>query len=557
MKKTISLVLVLALGLAAGTSSAESIAQKQEAVAPEVPESRRPPEPTYVPGEVIVKLKDGQTNGVRLFSQQGLPAAGGHEAALLRLQVEYGLSNEGPVFRRVQRALEYQGLTDGQVQGTIGVASVVGPVASARRATNLDLLRFYLLKTDRDVRAVCAELRDDPDVEYAQPNYIYERCTEPNDPEFPDQYAHQLIQMSDAWDISTGSHDIVVAVLDTGVDVNHPDLKDNIWVNEDEIPDNDLDDDNNGYIDDVNGWNFGDENNDVKPEGGDWFGIAGHGTQVSGVIAAMGDNGEGVCGINWYGSIMVLRLSLEITSAEVAAALDYAAANGAHVANMSFSSDDFGPEGDPIVKTAIDNAFAQGVLLVASAGNDDTAQPHYPAAYYNVMAVASTNGEDIKTGHSSFGHWVDITAPGTDIVTTDLDNEYIATAGTSFSAPYVGAVGALVLAHRPQLTHVEVRAILENTTDPVYYGDLDPNHGYVGTGRVNAYQALLAADRRNPLGEIIEPMPQQTFASDGNDIPLVLFVHGDSYQLEYRHYDGNDWVLLSQGGSPEIGRAHV
>jgi hypothetical protein len=327
-------------------------------------------------------------------------------------------------------------------------------------------------------------------------------------------------------------------------------LKDNIWVNEDEIPNNGLDDDNNRYIDDVSGWNFGDDNNDVSPEGGGPFSVVGHGTQVSGVIAAVGNNGEGVCGVNWHGSIMVLRLSLELTSAEVATALDYAAANGAHVANMSFGSDEFGPEGDPAVKAAIDNAFDHGVLLVASAGNDDTTQPHYPAAYYNVMAVASTDGEDLKTGHSSFGHWVDIAAPGTDIVTTDLNNEYIATAGTSFSAPYVGAVGALVLAHRPELTHVEVRAILENTTDPVYYGNLDPSKGYVGTGRVNAYEALLAADRRNPLGEIIEPTPQQTFASDGNDIPLVLFVHGDSYQLEYRGYEESDWVLLNQGGSP-------
>jgi len=512
-------------------------------------DARPLPEPkqTYVPGEVIVKFKDRPTNGTGLLS---LPRVKGHEGNLLHLQAKYGLENKGPVFKRVYRRLENQGLIGGQVQSKLDAASVTRPTASALRARDLDLSRFYLLRTDRNVPALCAELRDEPVVEYAQPNYIYERCAKPNDPEFADQYAHQLIQMSDAWDISTGSHDIVVAVLDTGVDVDHPDLKDNIWVNADEIPDNSLDDDNNGYIDDVNGWNFGDENNDVKPEGGDWLGIANHGTQVSGVIAGVGNNGKGVCGVNWHSSIMVLRLSFDVTSAEVAAALDYAAANGAHVANMSFGSDSFGPEGDPAVKTAIDNAFAQGVLLVASAGNDDNDKPHYPAAYYNVMAVASTNGEDIKTGHSSFGNWVDITAPGTDIVTTDLNDVYIATAGTSFSAPYVAAVGALVLAHRPTLTHVEVRAILENTTDPVHYGDIDPNQGYVGTGRVNAYKALLAADRRLPLGEIIKPMPQQTFAPDVNDIPLVLFVHGDSYQLEYRGYEEKDWVLLDDGSSP-------
>jgi subtilisin family serine protease len=476
--------------------------------------------PAYVPGQVIVKLKE-QAGG-STFAPLGQTG----DIVLLGLQIQHRLHDPAPVFRR------FRG----------------GPQPQDRLEGGSSLRRYYLLKTDRDVRRVCAELNKNPDVEYAQPNYIYERCAEPNDPDFPDQYAHQLIQMANAWDISTGSRDIVIAVLDTGVDINHPDLKDNIWVNKNEIPNNKLDDDNNGYIDDISGWNFEDDNNDVVPELS-FFDIEGHGTNVSGVIAATGNNGVGVCGVNWQGSIMALRLSIFVTSAEVAEALDYAAANGARVANMSFGGDDLGHEGDPLVKTAIDNAFEKGVLLVASAGNDDATEPLYPAAYYNVMAVSSTNGEDQKTGHSNFGPWVDIAAPGTDIVTTDLGNGYIATAGTSFSGPYVAAVGALVLGHRPQLTNVEVRAVLENTTDPVAYGSVDPNEGYIGTGRVNAYRALLAADQRLPLGEIIQPMQQQVFAADGNDIPAVLFVHGDSYRLDYRGYDQNDWIPLSEGTS--------
>lgn len=166
------------------------------------------------------------------------------------------------------------------------------------------------------------------------------------------------------------------------------------------------------------------------------------------------------------------------------------------------------------------------------------------------MAVASTNGEDLKTGHSTFGPWVDIAAPGTDIVTTDLGNEYIATAGTSFSAPYVAAVAALLFAHRPGLTHVEARAILENTTDPIGYGDVDPNLGYLGTGRVNAYQVLLAADEKLPLGEIAAPKPNQVFAPDVNAVELCFFVHGDSYQLDYRLYGQGEWTKISDGNSP-------
>ena len=470
--------------------------------------------PGYVRGEVIVKLKNGPTGGIQALSQDA--ALQRYRASLLRLREKYGVEDQGPVFNRVREGL-----------------------------------RYHVLRTQRNVLAVCAELNADPDVEYTQPNYIYRPCRTPNDPDFADQYAHQLIQMEDAWDISTGSRDVVVAVIGTGVDVNHPDLKDNIWVNKGEVPGNKLDDDGNGFIDDVHGWNFGDSNNNVAPDASDYYAdILNHETQVAGVIAAVGNNAKGVSGVNWQCSIMVLRLGLEYHSDEVAAALDYAAANGARVVNMSFGGDIFGPEGDQVVNTAIDNAYQKGVLLVASAGNSDSSRPHYPAAYPNVMAVASTNGEDLKTGHSSFGPWVDIAAPGTDIVTTDLGDKYIATAGTSFSSPYVAAVAALLFARRPGLTHVEARAILENTTDPIGYGDIDPNLGYLGTGRVNAYKALLAADEKLPLGEIGAPKPNQTFASDVNAVELSFFVHGDSYQLDCRLYGQTDWTAISEGGSP-------
>lgn len=469
--------------------------------------------PSYVQGEVIVKLKESRAGGIQALSQEA--ALQKYRASFLRLREKYGVEDQGPVFKRLREALRYR-----------------------------------VLKTRRNVLALCAELNADPEVEYAQPNYVYRPFKTPNDPEFADQYAHQLIRMEDAWDICTGSRDVVVAVIGTGVDVNHPDLKDNIWVNRAEVLDNKLDDDGNGFVDDVHGWNFGDSSNNVGPAEDDYEGIVSHETQVAGVIAAVGNNEKGVTGVNWQCSLMVLRMSLEYPSDEVAAALDYAAANGARVINMSFGADVFGPEGDKIVNTAIDNAYKRGVLLVASAGNSDSSRPHYPAAYPNVMAVASTNGEDLKTGHSSFGPWVDIAAPGTDIVTTDLGDEYIATAGTSFSAPYVAAVAALLFAHRPELTHIKVRAILENTTDPLDYGDIDPNVGYLGTGRVNAYQALLAADETLPLGEIVSPRPYQTFPSDVNAVELCIFVHGDSYQLECRHYGQSEWTAIGDGGSP-------
>ncbi len=424
--------------------------------------------PRFMPGQVIVKLKGGYGTVSALAEGIGT----GH-SALSRLQAKYGLGDSRPVANRLRHE------------------------------------PCYVAQTSRDVMALCAELNRDSAVEYAQPNYSYRPCREPNDPEYADQYAHQLIQMSKAWDITTGSRDIVVAVIGTGIDVNHPDLKANIWVNKGEIAGNGKDDDGNGYVDDIHGWNFGDNNNNVSP-GTSYADIlmeSGHETNVAGVIAAVGNNGVGVCGVNWQCSLMALRLSMDYTSEEIAAALDYAAANSARVANMSFGGDVFGPQGDQLVTRAIDRAYAKGVLLVASAGNSYSSHPTYPAAYYNVLSVASTDGEDMKTDHSSFGPWVDIAAPGTDIVTTDLGGTYISTAGTSFSSPYVAGVAALLLAYRPHLTNVQVRAILENTTDPVDYGDADPNICYAGTGRVNAYQALLGADTDYPLGEIVAPGP--------------------------------------------------
>ena len=541
-----STVLIGAIALFAAVLGAEARATER-VLTPAIERRVDGAKPHYAPGEIIVKLRGDAGAGAGLLVQGTTTQA--QEATLARLEARYGVKHQRALFRRVRSEVQNQTQARQRKRKGFGLASGDGPAGA------LDLTGFHLLQTERDVPNVCAELNADPEVAVAQPNYIYHICRTPNDPDFADQYAHQLIQMEDAWDISTGSHDVVVAVLGTGVDVNHPDLEANIWVNEGEIPGNEIDDDENGYVDDVHGWNFGDSNNEVSPGSSDdpfdyLYDVSSHETQVAGVIAAEGDNGEGVAGVNWQCSMMVLRMSLYYHSEEVAEALEYAAANGADVLNMSFGGDVFGPEGDVIVRTAIDHAYEQGVLLVASAGNSDSSRPHYPAAYPNVMAVASTNGEDLKTGHSTFGPWVDIAAPGTDIVTTDLGDGYIATAGTSFSAPYVAAVAALLFSHRPDLTHVEARAVLENTTDPVYYGEIDPELGYLGTGRVNAYQTLLNADRAYPLGEIVVPRPKQTFAADANTVDLAFFVHGDSYQLDYRLYGYSEWIALSEGGSP-------
>lgn len=467
----------------------------------------------HMPGEVIVKLRSTSSSGASISTEGPSQIQRREQETLVRLQGQYGLG--GP-----------NGMTDRRI--------------AKRAGASIDRRPLHRLTTSEDIRTVCDRLSRDPAVEYAQPNYCYQLHAVPNDPYYELQYAHELTQMPSAWDLTTGHRQVVVAVIGTGIDTYHPDLKDNLWVNEDEIPGNGLDDDNNGYVDDVHGWDFDEDDNDIYPTGDE--SVRFHETAVAGVIGAAGNNDIGVCGVNWKCSIMGLRLSDYLTSAEIAAALRYAAANGAHVVNMSFG----GTETDALLAEALNEAHEQGVLLIASAGNDAMDMPMYPAAHYNVMSVAATDADELRT-YSSFGLWVDIDAPGTDVATTSTDNSYTYTSGTSFSAPYVAGVAALILARRPELTAMEVRAILENATDPLDYSPLDPNRTYLGTGRVNAYRALEQTAVLPALGEIVAPLFGQAIASDNGNLAVVLLAQGIAYRLEIQPYEGKRWMLISEG----------
>jgi subtilisin family serine protease len=461
------------------------------------------PKPRYVEGELVIKLKDNNS----LNSIRNRP----------------GVLSVNPVFKHL--------------------SLLTGKRKSSAVERGLD--RVYLVTFDKTVpvEKMLGEYKDDPMVEYLQPNYIYEPDLIPNDPRYSEQYAHQLTQAETAWNISTGSSDIVIAVIGTGVDIDHPDLAANTWTNIDEIPGNNVDDDGNGYIDDVNGWNFYNHNNNPRPSG------SSHETMVAGIIAAVGNNSEGICGVTWSSKIMPLRVAY--TSADVADAVEYARANNAHIINMSFGNYDKAKYGDYLVKEMLDDAYEAGILPVATAGNDKSDWKRYPAALYNVMAVAATDQNDRRarwgygyTG-SNFGPWVDIAAPGSDILSTITGTGYDVGNGTSFSAPYVAGLGALLFSNDPTLTNIQVRAILENTTDPVI--GTDPEYLQIGTGRLNAWQALSTSGLSYPLGEITVPENKELFFEDSGPVELVLFARGSFYKIEYMAYDRTQWTLIDQG----------
>jgi len=300
---------------------------------------------------------------------------------------------------------------------------------------------------------------------------------------------------------------VIVAVIDSGLDYFHPDLRgDSVWRNPKEIV-NGKDDDGNGYVDDVIGWDFADNDNDP-------FDFTGHGTFVAGVIAASPLNGAGVLGVNPHVQIMPLRVMNSIGrmySTRTAAAIYYAVQNGAKIINLSLAT----PQLSQSEKRAVDYAASKGVLVIAAAGNDGRDVKDYsPASLENVLTVAATDTQDRRAGFSNFGTAIDIAAPGVDILSlrarqTDFmlfagvkgykpganfvgapENRYYRADGTSFAAPFVTGVASLIIAARPTLTAAEVRRMLLQSARDIDLPGVDGNTGY---GLLDA-KAALAAD---------------------------------------------------------------
>jgi hypothetical protein len=280
-------------------------------------------------------------------------------------------------------------------------------------------------------------------VEYAEPNYIFNISTNvPDDPRYGELWGMEMIDAPVAWDNFTGSREVVVAIIDTGIDYNHEDLIDNMWTNPGETPGNGIDDDGNGYIDDVYGYNFYENNADPM----DTFM---HGSHVAGTVGAVGNNGTGVVGINWEVKLMALRVGDEFGLPEdaIVAAIEYATVMGAEVSNNSYGGYGFS---DAIFE-AISAAEAAGHLFVAAAGNDandNDTNPAYPASYDlpNIISVAATTDTDDLASFSNYGTTtVDLGAPGQAILSTVPGGGYQNLDGTSMASPQVCGAAALLI----------------------------------------------------------------------------------------------------------------
>lgn len=336
------------------------------------------------------------------------------------------------------------------------------------------------------------------------PSFLFAR--EANDPFYEDLWYLDQIEAETAWDTNTGNEEVIVAILDAGVDLDHPDLEGNLWKNKGEIANNGRDDDGNGYVDDVDGWDFVDDDNGPEPHissNPDEAAVS-HGSLVSGMVGAVGNNMKGVVGVNWDVSIMPLRTLDDIGSGISSSAIDaihYAIDNGARVINLSFS----GNTNDPQLGAAIQDAYDAGVVVVAAMGNagrDTDEGPSFPACYGTdgenwVIGVASTDRNDQKSDFSNFGEdCVDLSAPGEDVFGVSYHDPAEGFhdpyrgfwSGTSMSAPLVSGAAALLLAAYPDLTPEEISNVLKLSVDPL---SLDSEfQGKMGAGRLNLAKAF-------------------------------------------------------------------
>jgi subtilisin family serine protease len=418
-------------------------------------------------------------------------------------------------------------------------------IDALRADYQLELLRKYrllnaevwIVPESGKIAETIAALENDSRIAYAEPDWKITLNITPNDPQFNQLWgmnntgqsggtADADIDAPEAWNTGTGGN-VVIGVIDTGVDYDHQDLNANIWTNAGEIPGNNIDDDGNGYIDDVHGYDF--VNND-----GDPMDDHSHGTHCSGTIAAKGNNGIGVAGVCWTAKIMGLKF-LDSggygNTSDAVSALEYAIENGAHLTSNSWGGGGY----SQTMRDMLDIANAAGQLFVAAAGNDygnnNDTNPTYPASYdaSNVIAVASTDHNDNLSGFSNYGPTsVDLGAPGSNILSTVPGNQYDSYSGTSMATPHVAGAVGLMMALYPNMSHTLVKERLLMTVN-----ETEAMNGIVlSNGRLNLQMAVAEPDDINP--GLISDLT--AVASGSNSISLTWTATGDDGDIGTASY---------------------
>ncbi len=370
------------------------------------------------------------------------------------------------------------------------------------RIGNVRFMRLRSTRPDFDPARAAADLAATGAIKAAIPDLRLRLFdTIPNDPDLPLQWyvddgGYADVRLPAAWDTERGAASVRIGIMDTGVDMTHPDLASQIWTNPGEIPGNGVDDDGNGYVDDIHGWDFGGGDNDPNPHAAidstSGLDVGFHGTFVAAIAAAATDNSEGIAGAGWNCRIVPLKVTApngDITTEAVTAAFAYAAAQHLEVLNMSLGTAD-APGVKDYFQALVDAATSAGVLCVASAGNDGTNALNYPAACDGVLAVGATDASNARSSFSNYGPWVRIAAPGETMFSAICQNyviddisqifylfffgwdgvsPYMYGDGTSFSAPLAAGVCALVRAEHPSWSPSQVESAVITSGDVVTF----------------------------------------------------------------------------------------
>ena len=516
----------------------------------------------YVPGEVVIKLKENAKKGIIKLSTGKLQVR--RLPKLKEITQKYGLleideliKNTGITVQSVKRKYLKR-----QSRAPKGVKSV-------------DFSLFYHLKFPQaiDLEALLKELNAVDGIEYAEPNYYYYKFYTPNDTYYneentlekgyKDQWALYRMNISKGWDTVQSGKTAVVAVVDTGIDYNHDELKNVVWTNSGETPNNGIDDDGNGYVDDYYGYDFGDNDGDPSD-------IDGHGSHVSGVIAAETNNNDGIASVAAFRcQIMGIKVfadgASDTTLVRLSKAISFAITNGADVINFSL-----GGTYSKTFTSSVENAVSNGIAVVAAAGNggsdnigdnldvyplspvcnDGTSTQNY------IIGVSAIIRDDTLADFSNYGSYIDLAAPGYDILSVrgtgtnmnsdvgtiySKDSRFIRASGTSQACPLVSGVVASMISSNPNLTYDEIKTILFDSATDLGTSGRDTYYGY---GLIEAFKSIGKSDTSPPTinhaavakGDIGNVITMNTFIVDnvnssvtGNIIPSA-----NLYYLSYK-----------------------
>ncbi|GAA4842564.1 S8 family serine peptidase [Algivirga pacifica] len=386
------------------------------------------------------------------------------------------------------------------------------PLNGLRTVTSDVLTIEFKQGAEQEAERTLAQLKKNSNIlsaDYMPLDYIFE---DPNDPRFGEQYYLELIGAIEAWgqfDNNAGE-EVVVAIIDDAIRINHEDLKANIYTNPNEIPGNGIDDDGNGYIDDVNGWDpTGNEytNGDPDPSPPDFATTEtfSHGTHTAGLAGAVTNNNKGIASVS-NGKVKILPIKATRddtgdtrTMTHTMAALRYAITMGADVVSMSYGSYSYNSEVQRMISAA---TLEKNMLFIAAAGNDNVSASPFPAGYVDVIAVANTTQNDTKSESSQYGTWIDISAPGTDILSTTAanDSDYGFKTGTSMACPIAAGAAALLKAQNPSLTPRVIENILKSTAKDLNAANPDYAN-LLGAGRIDLEKAMEQVKGAKPLAD--------------------------------------------------------